>query len=625
MKILRRCVLPVLVLQLLLCAPAAMAASDVVASGSCGKNVTWELDSQGTLTISGKGEMDDHTVYCGPPFIGVTGQIKRAIIGEGVTRIGNYVFYDCNAMTSISIPTTVTSIGAYAFEACSSLDGVELPAGLTVLEEGAFRKCAFLTEITIPKGITTIENSVFCDNTGLTSVTLPAGLQTIGERAFFECARLTEVTIPKSVTSIGQYAFAWCRGLESIYFQGSAPRIGDGCFWDVKADVSYPMDDSTWTDAVRQDYDGTLNWVSVRLECPHADIRVENGQESTCEQDGYSGDTYCRYCGISLEQGYILPKTGHSWTEGGWCAVCGASQDAPLRLAGAHRYETAFQAADQMKQVLGVEKFDTVVVASGTDFADALSGSYLAAVKKAPILLGCNVAWINDLVKDYIRENLNPGGMVYILGGEKAIGASFAEGLEDFAVQRLAGDNRFLTNLLVLEEAGVGDTPILVCTGLNFADSLSASATKLPILLVYGNRLLDGQAAFLEANRGCPLYIIGGTGAVSQVIEAQLMDYGTPQRLAGEDRFQTSVRIAQAFFRSPTSVVLAYAWDFPDGLCGGPLAAAMNAPLLLTMSRYEDEAMAYANDQKIRSGIVLGGEKLLPETTVRAVFNLLYQ
>ncbi len=627
MKTLRRCVLLFLMLQLLLllCPPAALAAGDIVASGTCGKNISWELNRQGTLTISGTGAMDDHTVYCGPPFIAVTDQIKRAIIHEGVTSIGNYVFYDCNAMTSVTIPKTVTSIGDYAFEQCSSLDGVVLPKGLTRLGEGAFRKCPSLTEIVIPDGITAIAASVFCDNTGLTSVTFPEGLTSIGERAFFECAKLTTVTIPGSVTSIGQYAFAWCRSLNTVYFQGSAPSLGTGCFWDVTADVSYSMDDSSWTDKVRQNYDGNLNWVGVRSECPHADTRVENARDATCQQDGYSGDYYCLYCGMTLEQGHSLPKTAHTWIGEGWCLSCGIMQNPPLRLAGAHRYETAFLAADQMKTVLGVEKFDTVVVASGTDFADALSGSYLAAVKNAPILLACGVEWINDLVKDYIWESLNPGGTVYILGGEKAVAASFDGGLDDFEVKRLAGENRFATNLLVLEEAGVGDKAILVCTGVGFADSLSASATKQPILLVYGNRILDSQAAFLEANQGRPIYIIGGTGAVSEIIEAQLKDYGTPQRLAGDNRFETSVLIASTFFQAPESAVLAYAWDFPDGLCGGPLAAAMDAPLILTMNHYEDEAMAYANDWKIRTGIVLGGEKLIPENSVSAIFNALYQ
>ncbi len=342
----------------------------------------------------------------------------------------------------------------------------------------------------------------------------------------------------------------------------------------------------------------------------------------TCTEAGHT--THTCPCGDSYTDTEVA-ALGHSY-EKGLCTRCGAEDPdytAPelLRLAGDHRFDTAFLAADQMKKTLGVEKFDTVVVASGMDFADALSGSYLAAVKNAPILLASQVESVNELVKTYIKENLKAGGTVYILGGVNAIPASFADGLGDFTVTRLAGDNRFQTNLRVLEEAGVGDKTLLVCTGGGFADSLSASAAKLPILLVYGKELLPEQQAFLEANQGRNLCIIGGTGAVQEAMEAQLGSYGTVERLAGADRFDTSVMIARRFFSQSAAAVLAYGANFPDGLCGGPLAAAMNAPLILTMAQFPQQAEAYVQGQDIRNGIVLGGEKLIPQTTAEAIFG----
>ncbi len=345
----------------------------------------------------------------------------------------------------------------------------------------------------------------------------------------------------------------------------------------------------------------------------------------TCTEGGYT--THTCACGHSYKDSETK-ATGHSFKDGK-CTVCGTADpdwkepvtEEPPRAAGENRFETASLAADQMKENLGVEKFDTVVVASGSEFADALSGSYLASAKNAPILLAGTIDWVNEDVKEYIHANLKEGGTVYILGGEKAIPTSFEKGLEKFNVKRLAGDNRFLTNLLILQEAGVGEQPILICTGLGFADSLSASATKLPILLVYGDKLLDDQAAFLEANKGRPIYIIGGTGAVNAKIEAQLKGYSEVTRLAGATRFDTSVMIAQTFFQNPKSAVLAYAWDFPDGLCGGPLAATMGAPLILTMEKYEQQATDYIQAKNIRSGFVLGGEKLIPDTSVKTIFN----
>ena len=290
------------------------------------------------------------------------------------------------------------------------------------------------------------------------------------------------------------------------------------------------------------------------------------------------------------------------------------------RTYGANRFDTAFVVADQMKANLGIEKFDAVVVASGTNFADALSGSYLSAAKNAPILLSFTTDAINNGVKDYIRENLNEGGTVYILGGESAVPASFETGLDGFTVKRLAGGNRFETNLMILEEAGVGDKPVLVCTGLGFADSLSASAAKLPILLVW-NDLTDGQKTLLDNLDGNKLYIIGGESAVSTGMEEQLKAYGETERVAGGNRFETSVAIAETFFSSPKSAVLAYAWNFPDGLCGGPLAATMDAPLILTMDKFEAKAAEYVQNWNIRNGTILGGEGLISEATVNNIFN----
>ena len=301
------------------------------------------------------------------------------------------------------------------------------------------------------------------------------------------------------------------------------------------------------------------------------------------------------------------------------CAYCLERDYQAYRISGANRFETAFNVADEMRTVLGVEKFDAIIVTSGLNFADALSGSYLAAVKNAPILLSYNQEY-NDRVKIYIRSNLTPGGTVYILGGESAVPASMEEGLEAYTIKRLAGGNRFETNLAILEEAGVGDKPVLVCTGLSFADSLSASASELPILLVW-NDLTEGQAAFLESLGGDnQLYVIGGEGAVSAGMAEQVARYGPVERIGGSNRFETSVLIAEKFFDAPEAAVLAYAWNYPDGLCGGPLAAVLDVPLILTMNGYGTAANAYTQQAGVTGGTVLGGVNLISDELARDIF-----
>lgn len=302
---------------------------------------------------------------------------------------------------------------------------------------------------------------------------------------------------------------------------------------------------------------------------------------------------------------------------------------AAIRIAGQNRYETACKTADELKAALGVEKFQTILVASGNDFADALAGSYLAAQKNAPILLSYGkddeYAYLDQETIGYIRENLAENGMVYILGGTAAVPVLYDEALAEYTVKRLDGANRFATNLRILEEAGIpADSEILVCTGTNYADSLSASATGKPVLLVWNEKaaLYGEQPAFLEKLENCRFTVIGGESAVCGTLADALGAYGTVERLAGENRFETSVMVAQSCFQAPDSAVLAYAWDYPDGLCGGVLAYAKNAPLILTMDAYEAQAVAYAKDQGITSGTVLGGEGLISDATVRSIFAM---
>lgn len=306
------------------------------------------------------------------------------------------------------------------------------------------------------------------------------------------------------------------------------------------------------------------------------------------------------------------------------------------RLAGGNRFDTAIKAADEMLASTYYGYFDTIIVANGYNFADALSGSYLANVKGAPILLcwsgDSKYDYLNDDVVEYIKENLSKiGGTVYLLGGTSAVPQSLEDALKETLagsggeVKRLAGANRFETNLMILEEAGVkeGDE-ILVCTATTFADSLSASATGKPILLAFNEygKLYGGQEAYLKTLKNCTFTVIGGESAVSTKLADAFRQFGSVSRLAGSNRFETSVMVAEKYFKAPHTAVLAYAWNFPDGLCGGPLAYSMDAPLILTMNKYESQAVQYFADKAIIEATVLGGEGLISDDSVRAIFEL---
>lgn len=290
------------------------------------------------------------------------------------------------------------------------------------------------------------------------------------------------------------------------------------------------------------------------------------------------------------------------------------------RIAGATRYETSLKISDALKAQLGVDKFSTVILADGRNFPDALAGSYLAGKMNAPILMANEKTQYAEPLRMYIRDNLKSGGTIYVLGGIGAVPESVLKGLSEYNIKRLAGANRYETNLLILNEADVSNEEILVCTGRGFADSLSASASGKPILLV-GKSLTAGQKEFMNAHKGNRYYIIGGESAVSKEIEAVVRKYGATERVSGNTRYETSILVAEEFFDGSDEAVLAYAKNFPDGLCGGPLAMSKNAPLILTATGKETNAVTYTKNNSISAGAVLGGAGLISDEVVMKILD----
>ena len=283
----------------------------VVASGTCGSNMTWTLDDAGTLTVSGQGwlevpgEYDDYGAYTFAPWKDLRDQILRIVIQPGVTgiyrqvfvgcsnvtevsipdtvrSIGVYNFYGCSSLTSIYIPDSVTSIGLGCFAFCSSLSQVHLPENLTCIDgaidyHGVFAGCISLQSITLPASLESIDGQAFRGCSGLTSVVLPEKLTKIENEAFRDCTGLTSITVPAGLTTIYRDAFIGCTGLKDVYFNGSNwqkyARTGNG--WAssgndalFNATWHYAQTEHTGTihsfaelKAIVEDYDGTETYV----------------------------------------------------------------------------------------------------------------------------------------------------------------------------------------------------------------------------------------------------------------------------------------------------------------------------------------------------------------------------
>ena len=197
----------------------------IVDSGTCGTKLKWELDSEGTLTISGTGAMtnyghntDEDTIYIPnskdktdmsviAPFYD-RDDIKKVVLEQGVTSTGNYAFYKCDGITEVIFPET----------------------GFTRLGAGSFRKCTFLEEITIPDTVTYYGGHAFMDDASLKKVNIPDGIETISNNTFTGCESLTEIEIPDSVTSIAAQAFWKCYNLEKVNIPDGVTEIPKDCF-----------------------------------------------------------------------------------------------------------------------------------------------------------------------------------------------------------------------------------------------------------------------------------------------------------------------------------------------------------------------------------------------------------
>ena len=294
------------------------------------------------------------------------------------------------------------------------------------------------------------------------------------------------------------------------------------------------------------------------------------------------------------------------------------------RIYGNDRYQTSLKTADAFKEELGVEKFDAVILACGTNYADALAGSYLSAVRKAPILLVRGRKDTINAVQKYINDNLNENGTIYMLGGPAVVPDSVVAGLSGFKTRRLGGSDRYDTNVKILKEAarfaGEADE-YLVASGTGFADSLSASAAGKPIILVR-TTVQDSQKDFINSLKGKKFYIIGGTGAVNESLEKTFAGLGKTERLGGATRYETSTEVAKALFDDPSGAVVAYGANFPDGLCGGSLAYGMGVPLILAANGKEAAAVDYAAKTGIIYGAILGGPTLINDANAKKIFSL---
>ncbi len=245
-------------------------------TGTCGDNLTWSYNTDTcVLTISGTGEMYDYEMGKGyggtetsnSPWNGqYRKQIKKIVVSDGVTSIGNYAFYHCisleevvlpegllligekaiarcDVLDEIKIPTTVTTLGEGFVNQCPLISTITIPSGVTAIPDRAFEGCSALSTISMPDTVTSIGNYAFSDCSSLASVTLPSQLKTMGTHVFYTTG-IKEITIPDGVTAINVCTFYNCTSLKSITLGENIASIGSYAFYGVTGLTIYAVENS---------------------------------------------------------------------------------------------------------------------------------------------------------------------------------------------------------------------------------------------------------------------------------------------------------------------------------------------------------------------------------------------
>lgn len=331
-----------------------------------GSRLTHSFDkSTGVLTISGTGEMfdfgDGSITSKQPPWLDYKPDIKKVVIENGVTSVGKYAFYNCENLTSVSLPESVTTIngggvtgGAAgtnglsfgAFRDCKKLTEINFPSKLQSIGIAAFRGCTSLKKVVLPDSVTSLGAGAFVGCEGLTEVTIGAGLTELSIECFYNCTKLAkvdwgpslkkvsewsffntyfkEISFPEQITEIGARAFANCYFLTNAYFYNRNCKISEVLSLGVTGTVGNPFDNAGikgnqkftvhgYPGSTAETFAKEKKYEFASLDtCKHEHTHINVKKPATCTEAGLQ-DVYCDDCNTVINPDVAIPATGHDF------------------------------------------------------------------------------------------------------------------------------------------------------------------------------------------------------------------------------------------------------------------------------------------------------------------------
>ena len=289
-----------------------------------------------------------------------------------------------------------------------------------------------------------------------------------------------------------------------------------------------------------------------------------------------------------------------------------------IRISGSTRYHTAVEVSKKGWP----NGANTVLIARGDSYPDALAGAPLAAKLDAPILLSRP-----DSLPDVTKEEIKRLGAteVIILGGPGAISDKVKNEINQIVskVDRIRGVNRFETALKIAEKLGSNSGKAIVATGYNFADALAAAPyaaeNQYPILLTNKNQIDNNVKEYLKGYS--ETIVVGGAAAVSEEVKNQLP---SPIRLSGQNRYETAAEIIRYGYKTNNQIYISTGEEFADALTGSVLAAKKDtAVMLVNKSITPERVELLIPEQQVRSLQVLGGPTPVPDNVVANLLTLI--
>ncbi len=555
----------VMIIGLLPIMPASTTAYAEYPNGKCGDNLAWVCYG-GILNISGYGDMYDYSYDNRAPWYNQRAEIQQVIMrndGGDITSIGAWAFSECTHLRLLELSPTLKKIGERAFDNCVSLNDFTLPRGVTTIGSYAFFKCSTLTRVpsdSLLKNVTTLGRGVFMHCTKIEEAVFPPALNAVPPEMYADTG-VKQVVIPEQVTYVLNEAFSNCADLRRVFLNTGVTEVRDKAFSGCpKLGIFYISSPLKMGAKV-------LDGCQSNIQCYIEPTENEFNSKSSINADNTSFKNATKY----YHKFYFVVFNPNGGSGIGY----GSSKSPQF---------------------------------GGGDFGESI-GFLDSPHSECFHFIGWNTK-PDGSGKSYLNGSVNDS--------DKTINL-YAQWSDNLT--RLSGDTRNGTAVAICDEIELSAGycgAVVLANGRNFADALAggplAYALEAPILLITNDDADNETFVKIRRLDVEDVYILGGTGAIGADVEARLKKDGyNVERIAGDNRFETAVKIAEKMDelrgKYSSRAFFTYSHNYPDALAVSGIAAIRNEPILYIDSDgvLDPATKDYVSKSKLYTSYLIGG------------------